>query len=430
MKILHAVMIGIFASAIGCGDDDKNNKNGNFSDLELFGDHFGTVAIVSTELIDAGLTLTAPNEPEDCFVQGDIYNTNGVCMTPTSYKGYARLLSMVQNDAPNHDASSARVAGVTPNVEGSAGEVITGSEFDMATENTFTSWNELWFNYEYKSLWDYVGAELYYQWITVFINNKYYTMLVPANEQPLTESSIFQSCIPEEARGSAVYAAADVLEDMTFKRGDYLFCVKDTDEECQAEDFKWFDKESKTLVSERPSNPRVNPWLANDPITCTQEGERFSLSIQGVPFAAQMTSQFKLYADWSHGVDSAQWPDEKGAFGEDPDPDRLADEEFEKPYLLYYHETSSGVKTEGTNMSLKFDFDLEDLVFIDGLDEEDLESATDEEIVESLYTKHDYFFERKALDGVVGWSPNHISGMQVTVDVTLTGGREPPESVD
>lgn len=424
MSIQAIAMVCLACVFVSCEDEGDDKGNGGGQGLDSLGLSFGTVALVSTDLINAGLVEIDP--PADCNFQLDIESGSGTCLTPSSFTGFATLLGASDSTVQDPDAGGARIAGVASNLDGAPDEVVNGGEFDMAVQSSFSTWNELWANYEYKSTYDYIGAELFYQRMTVELNSKFYTVLIPAYDQPFIDSDA-ASCVPEAERGAARYQNADKIPGLTFQRGDYLFCVKDSDDECEASDYRWYDKDSQSLVDTRPSNPRTHPWLVKDPITCNTEGEGQNFSIIGVPFSARLKSGFKLYADWSNGVNSVQWKDEKGAFGQEPNPDNLADEDYERPFLLYYYEDANGNQSEGTNLDMVFDFDVSESMFLEGVAQSDVASLTDAEIAAVIYSKHDWALEQKAEKNIVGYSPNHISGMEVSVEVTLSGGTEAPE---
>jgi hypothetical protein len=254
---------------------------------------------------------------------------------------------------------------------------------------------------------------------------KYVTMFVAAHPQPFSSTDAI-SCVPESERDQARYQI-ETIAGIEFERGDYLFCVKDTeDATCSASDWKWLDTSSNSLVGTRPSSPRQYKWLTNDPITCIDEGEgRYNFNVGPMyevsSFAAADT--FKLSADYSHGEISNQWPGEKFPKGETPEGGE--DMPGSEPYTIYYHTSNGGVKTSGNDLLFTLDINPNQMVFFDGI--ADLETESDlGEILANAYTKSQWAFQQKAENNIIGWSPNHVAGTSASPTVTVSGGTDEP----
>ncbi len=433
MKNFYSIGIICLLFIFSCGDDPgEDNGGGQSSGTD--GLAFGQISIASSTLaIDdtQGLYLQEVNEDiEDCNINMDIYQTTGTCLTPYSVKGFSRLVTAINSEDNNPDTSEGRIAGITEDIEGEPGAIVSGTEFDLAVDQNFTAYNELWYQYEHKTKYDYITIGVEYQKTTFKVNDSFVTMFVPAFHQPIGDWDVWDECnVPESDREQSRFDDVEGLEDMTFHRGDYLFCVKDSlDATCAATDYQWLNLDSMELVNTRPSNPRVNSYLVNDKPTCTEEGEgRYNLNYTSMILAAKLDSPFTLYADFSHGIDSTQWPEEIGAFGNEPDPENSSEDGFETPYLLYYYMAESDTSTtEGTSLEIDFDFDVTHSVFIDGISQEDLETSSLGLVLSKAFTKHDWVFQKKAENSVIGYSVNHFSSIKVAATVAVTGGRDRP----
>jgi len=426
LRTFMCVLLGMVMLNCSSDDGDNNGSTGRSSST-VKGVYYGSVALSSSSL--ASTSLLGSDDAADCSFNLDIYAGSGACVTPLSYKGHARLITAANSSETDPDKGEVRLVGVTDSVEGKEGEIISGDEFDLGSSDSFTGYNELWFQYETQAQYDYIGAEMNYERVQFKVKDKYVTMLLVASQQPFVDASAVSDCgVSDTQKTESRYTEADVLSGMSFQRGDYLFCVKDSaDETCATSDFQWIDTSSKTLVSTRPSSPRVHSFLVNDPITCSDS----DYSMQGIKVAAELSTKFKLYADFSNGIDSKQWPDAKGAFGEEPDADHLLDEEFEEPYLLYYYqEDGSSTVTTGTNLSVTLNIDVSNVVYFDGLPTSSISSSSMGEVLNKTYLKHDWAFQKKADSSVVGYSINHYSAMSVTATVAVTGGTDRPDVLE
>ena len=327
----------------GCGDPGEENdgkSHGGGGDNN--GLTYGKVNLTSSQL--NGSALQAVGDIDDCGFSVDIYRGEGSCATPVDYKGYADLLSAVSATVNGPDGS-ARIAGVAGGAEGqdAEGAILTGAEFSFKDQTAFTGWNELWSQYETQTQYGLIGTEMLYESVQFRVDTKYVTMLLVAYSQPFAESAAVAACnlsADQKSQNASRFAAADILTGMTFTRGDYLFCVKDSaSAPCAPTDFQWFDLDTNTLTSPRPDNPRVQAYLVRDTPTCENDEGRVNPSLTGIRVAGTLATKFKLYADYSHGINSNQWKDAPGALGGEPDPEHLVegDDAFEETYLVYYY---------------------------------------------------------------------------------------------
>lgn len=254
---------------------------------------------------------------------------------------------------------------------------------------------------------------------------KYVTMFLATHPQPFTAAEAI-SCVPEAERSQDRYKI-ETIAGIEFERGDYLFCVKDAaDETCSADDWKWIDTSSNSLVGKRPSSPRQHKWLTKDPITCSKEGEgRYNFTISPIYEVSSFKSEetFKLSADYSHGEISNQWPGEKFPKGNTPEGGE--DIEGTDPYLIYYHTSKNGDKTQGNDLLFTLDINPNQMIFIEGFS--DLESEADlGKILANTFTKSQWAFQQKAENNINGWSPNHVAGTSSSPKVEVSGGTDEP----
>ena len=62
-------------------------------------------------------------------------------------------------------------------------------------------------------------------------------------------------------------------------------------------------------------------------------------------FFQHLTTKFRLYSDYSYGINSVQWPDAIEPFVAIPEGDRTTDE-FAETYQLYYYQAEGGEITK------------------------------------------------------------------------------------
>lgn len=419
---LSILLLGILV--LGCDDPgDKDGKNaGSVGENSPAG---SSISLTSETLTSSSLRLAETERGLACSFQLDIYQGRGLCITPLSFIGYANNLVGENARISNPDIGQARLAGVSGATD-SEGLIFNGAEFNLAEKKSFTGYNELWFNYSNKTEFSHLRLDLIYQKIQFKILDKFVTMIIVASDQPFKSSGALSSCsVSEEEKTQSRFTKADLLSGLTFKRGDYLFCIRSDETSCESSEYKWLDTESGSLVSSRPDSPRVHQWLTNDPITCTKEGEgdRYNFSLTGLVFGATLNSPVTLYADWSHGVDSVQYKDGVAPLSTQTESDT---EEFEKPYAIYYA-TIDGVSQTGTRMSQIYNFDLTQMIYAEGLEEGELEDFTIEQILTKIWTKHDWVFEKKAATNTKGYGIDQISSATATPSIVLSGGTSRPD---
>ncbi len=422
---------------LSCDNPEGDEGSGGGGDGEIDSLSYGQVNIVSSTLAvdtSGSLYLQDGEDIEDCDFSMDIYRAEGSCFTPYSVIGYATVITGA--DATSTEVgSAARLAGVPgtgydPTFDEEEGALISGAEIDFAVDQPFTGFNEIFQQYETKPLYTHISMGTAYQKIGFSLKDKFVTMLIPAFSQPVVDWSAWDNCpLSEEEKEYDRFQNANVLEGMTFEAGDYLFCVKDAQtDSCEADDFQWYDMDDETLVSTRPDNPRKHSYLTFNKSDCIDEGEgRKNLNMTMMFFPAVLTNKFRLYSDYSHGINSVQWPDAIEPFGEAiPAGDRTTDE-FAETYQLYYYHPEDGEITEGTNLALDFDFDVSEMLYLDGVRSSDIAASSLQELLKIVYTKHDWVFQQKGDNKVIGYSIDQVTSMGVEVEVTLTGDRNPPD---
>jgi hypothetical protein len=405
---------------------------------EAVADSSSAVLMSGTLAVSPQLRLTT-NEDDytDCPQNDNAPPFDGLCFTPLEFSGIAHFVEAIDGSLTATIDDQARIVKAGKFDEDAEGKIIEGSEYSLKNPETFTGYNELWSVYANKPDYSLIGIESGYQKVKFYLKNKYVTMLLVSFTQPMAQAE-FDGCdFSEEERSQSRFTNADILTGMTFTRGDYLFCLKDTSEEtCAAAEFKWLDLDANQLVSTRPNNPRTNAWLINNPMTCSEEvietetqgdrGEtRKSIGIPGIKFFAELSNQFKLYADWSHGVNSQQWAEEMGAFGNEPDPDHLEDEEYESPYPIYYYQEEGGEIKEGTSLKVTLDFDVNGMLHAAQLSEDTYDSESIEEILKVIDLLSNSSFH--SIAGQEGYNPNEMLSGTVNATIELTGGKNRPE---
>lgn len=424
LKVWLSVLLAI--GMVACddsGDDNGGPGNGGGGD-SISGDRYGKIQILSSDKHKD----TAPEVTlGDCNVIMDIYSApNSSCLTPLSVSGYAGQI----------DLQSSEVGGVGPRrimsqaeEDQAEGTLFPGAPFTMAAAaSNFVGNNTLFEEYSYKRKFDGVSLEFAYVTYKVQVKDKYVTVLLPSYDQPFADQAKSLCGFDDTIASQARYTNMDLLTGMTFKRGDYLFCVKDSESAaCSAGDYQWLNTSNNSLESTRPSAPRQSSYLANNAITCTNEGDgryNFNFGPTQIWAKIEVADQFKLYGDFSNGELSNQWPGMGSPFGENEnDPDATAGD----PYMLYTYE-HNGTSTEGTELVIQLDFDGTDSVFVDGMNTSAVSSASIGAVLAKLEMKSQWVYDKKSDGGVVGGNTSHYAGMTVTPTVTLTGERNRPRA--
>jgi hypothetical protein len=355
----------------------------------------------------------------------DIYRGEGSCLSPLSFGGWATRVDLWT------DVSGAGATRVMSESESDqdAGEIISGAEFDFAEPNgsALTGNNTLTEEYDVQNPYKGVSVELAYVNFKVYLKDKYVTVLIPTYDQPFGDFAMEACGFDSDVASQDRYEDANLLDDMEFKRGDFLFCVKDAEtDECTADDYQWLDTDSDTLVSTRPDNPKVSHHLANIDVECSNDGDdRYGFNFKSISFVASLAedSQFKLWGDYSHGSMSNQWPNATSPLGEGGDSE-------EEPYVIYYYTSADDEEEVGSELVMEFDFDSSDTVFIEDLRASDVTTATLGEVLAKVHLKSQWAYDEKSADDVEGGYTDHYAGMTATVNVTLSGGTDAPKDED
>lgn len=465
MKFVVVTLIACVALSNCKKDEGQKGKKGGPGGAESSIVNYSKIVLVSSELNSNPafrFTESLPSPGECASEQGgglrrDIYYSTGFCLTPLKFEGFTGRMDVSTTSVGNSPAGGdpdtlanskgARVFGMNELSE-KKGTIFPGVEFDLSDVESagFVGNNTLWVQYPYKATYEYVTMELQYERIKFHLNGKFVTMMIAAQSQPFKESDELAGCnFTEDQLGQERFADADLLEGMEFKRGDYLFCVKDNaSDTCAATDFKWFDTTSNSLVSTRPATPKVYQFPTGA-VTCEKDNSNperdtaFNLrNFSGLAESAIMSSEnrFKLYADFSHGEYSQQWKDATAPFGEQSQEVENGDEEGKvdgednskanDPFLLYYYE-KNGTTTEGANLKIKFDFDPSGMLFFEGIPAADVATTSLETLLKNVYTVGGWVMKKKTEGNVQGAGPEQYFGMTVVPTVEVTGERKRPE---
>lgn len=429
-SLLFRFLLGIILAfgTAACDSDEDENAQGSGASSSYDSKASAKIDLYSSGLV-GGASLNLASDVESCSLNMDIYSASGLCITPSEFKGYSTYIYATTSTDTNPDSGSARLAGVAGSSE-AEGNIFNGAEFSFATKDSpFTGFNELWDQYPYRQLYDYIAIDLAYEKIRFELKGKFVELLVVSSDQPFASGDIVDTCgVPEADREQSRYTNADLLTGLSFKRGDYLFCVKDSDVACEASDFKWLDLDNTELVSTRPLKPRVHSYVAVDQVNCSTEQYGISIGVPAIHVAAKLSEGFKLWADFSNGINSNEWKDARAALGRELTEDENNSDYFEEPYAIYTHEDISGTQQTGTTMQVNLDFDLSQMLFIEGYDDEEDLAAVDMAVVLSqVYAKHDWVFQKKHQGNVVGYGPEQIYSMDVSASVALSGEQTRPE---
>ena len=409
-----------YTLAPSCKDDSDGGNSGGSSRSES-GYNYARTKIISSSLASSDLKFTQSDEA--CSFSMDIYRANGSCITPSSVSGIVNRVNL---------NGLTRILGPDENSE-TQGNILPGVAVDFSNlDAELVGDNQLIDQYNNDDSFDHASVNMHSLKVKFTVPRsgntfKYVTMFVATHPQPFTNAEAI-SCVPESERSQERYNV-ETIDGIEFERGDYLFCLKDTeDATCSASDWKWIDSSSNSLVDTRPSSPRQHKWLTNDAITCTQEDDgRYNFNIGPIYEVSSFASAdtFKLSADYSHGEISNQWPEEKFPKGDIPEGGE--DIEGNDPYLIYYHTSKNGDKTEGNDLLFTLDINPSQMVFVEGIS--DLENESDlGKILANTYTKSQWAFQQKAENNIEGWDPSHVAGTSASPTVEVSGGTDEPET--
>jgi hypothetical protein len=429
---------------VSCGGDGGGDGGGATDNFDATDRGTYTVSRISLSgLLDApAARKSAPTSDarqlsqrsSDCLIIMDVYNTTGSCITPLAVTGYAEQAAAGRSNGPN----GARILGpdefATP-----AGGIFDGQAFDLSAPVPLVTNNTLFEQYNERTQYDVLAMNLaWYQVqfpLTISSGTRYVTMLLAKYGQPFATSAAMDNAMancglaPEDAT-QARYIAADLLPGMTFQRGDYLFCVKDSPtESCAPADFRWLDSANNTLVANRPAQPKTSHWLTHQEVACVDEGGgrvNFNFGTFGLFANIADTSEFKLWSDFSHGSFSQQWPTGGAPAGneailEDP---TIA---WISPYFIYYHQhCGSGACdsqiSSGPELDIDVTFDTDGMVMVEGLGIDAI-AALDNvgEALSRTHLKSQWALDQKSINNVIGLSTNHVADLTVAVDITVGG---------
>ncbi len=420
-KVLHTLIGLLLLGACGDKSGDGGAPKGSSSGSDGVG--YGRLVLESSGMKTAALQLAdATSDLQNCSFSMDIYRGEGSCLTPLDLTGKGNYVDLMESKTPSPDKGSARLASINETQESENGAIVGGTEYSLSASSQFVAYNEIFYNYPYKSTWDYVSISNSYEKIKFHVAGKYVTMFIATFQQPLADWDIWDSCgVAASTLEQSRFDDLTELKGMVFHRGDYLFCVKDTaSETCAAEDFKWLDTSSNQLTASRPAQPRVNKWLVDDEAECEGNAERFSASFNKLSFAAKLSTTFKLYADHSHGPMSNQWKDLQQPFGE-----ATADGSGQSPFSIYYYQANgSSSIVEGTKLEATLDFPATQSLYFDGMNATNVGSASIGDILAKVFPKTHWVLQKKAEGGVEGGSIDHYSALSVTAAIEVSGGKE------
>ncbi len=326
------------------------------------------------------------------------------------------------------------------------GSILGGANFDLFTPVSLSTNNTLQTQYSAREQYDAISVDAAYYHIKFPLTfnggdtTKWVTMHLAMYGQPFSESAAVTHAIAncglsENDVTQSRYMDADLLSGMSFNRGDYLFCVKDSESDtCSTVDFQWLDTVTNTLTSTRPAQPKQSHWLANNAIECTGN-ENGSVDFNFGPFGLfaeiERNSQFKLWSDFSHAEYSNQWPSESHPFGDETLASDPAIAWIEPFYLYYFNTCPSGACSneisQGSALDVTLSFETAQMVFIDGITESEATFETEIGVLlADVHTRTQWGFDQKSADNIVGYDVVDLSSMTVSAAFAVTGGTEPP----
>ncbi len=390
---------------------------------------------------NAPTTQVASDTAVNCTYIADIYSANGSCITPVNVIAFAEQAHLLRENG--NVPGGTRILGESEYRE-TPGEIFGGHEFDLSQPSSLVTNNTLSDQYPFHEQYDTLTiSTAYYKVkfpVTLSSGTKFVTMLLAKYGQPFSSSNAISKAIDEcGLSGNEITASrfvnADLLPGMSFNRGDYLFCVKDTDtDSCSASDFQWLDTKTNQLTSTRPETPKVSQQLVNTEIECNDEGGgrvSFDFGPFGFYAAIDPSKQFKLWSDFSHGEFSQQWPD---ATAPQADETTVADPTIAgiSPYYIYYYEDCSNnvcenLTQQGTDLDVNLTFDMSQMVLVEDITPDQMLALSNiGEVLSKTHVKSQWAFDQKSINNVIGYDANDMVGLTVLPEITLTGDATTP----
>jgi len=440
-------VLAISAMLVSCLDspEDEQPNNGESSSSGYSENSVKLSSVVSNSSPKpTGKTFQAATVAmSDCNVVSGIYQGSGTCIDPVSVTGNAASVNLHKRNTVVY--GGVRIAGQSEFAE-PEGSLYSGVDFDLFNPSAFVTNNTLRTQYTSREQYDSLNvlSAYYYVKFPVTFNNstKWVTVLLSQYGQPFEQSTavtnaISQCGLSQSETTQARFTDMNMIDGLSFQRGDYLFCVKDTDTEaCIASDFQWLDESNNQLVATRPSNPKQAHALANNPIECQNDGGRigFNFGDFGLYATISDTNQFKLWSDFSHGELSEQWNGDNGfPLGDSSLVPNNEQDGWVEPYYIYYHQAcpngNCGVTTEGSNLDVDFVFDTTGIVFIESMSEADMNAETSiGNILSAFHTKTQWAFDQRSINNVIGYDVYDIGGTDVQAIITIDrDSNNPPD---
>lgn len=396
-------LFGVLA-ILTCGE--KKNDSGQPS-----GSSGGQSNIYTTLKLKTGTGLSN-STTSNCHVQASQASgaADGLCMTPDNVTMWASTISLFKINSSGQ--SYARILGGGSGL-GKSG-FLEGALFNLSAAGTLKGEDTLWEVYKDQPEFDSLSVSAAYLRVAFTIKEQAWELLVPFIDQPVQDIPGIVECLDSPALAN-VKLNANVLSDLSFKKGDFLFCKK-TGTTCNFSDFKWFDKTSQTLTSSRPSNPKRFAYADNLEVKCkspSANGNPPDLDFRTHDFFFTLTSKVKVYGDFSHGANSGINPGAGVPYGiSEADWNAYTENGAtqKSPFFIYTID-DGGKKQIGNRLNVKLSFDFSDWLVLDGI--RDLSSSTEAQILNSLTTKD--LFMRDSLAKGQEFTPNQ----KVTVDLSV-----------
>lgn len=363
MKTIHLIALAtLFFSCGNSGSDGAAPPLVSFENLSIF--------LTSNN----GISLSA-QPPAACEIDvGFGPSDTGICTTPLKVEGWASGIFLHEESG----STNSETAGGVRILGGGNGLDQTGSwegdKFDFEDDAAIDGESTLEKVYKTKPTFTSITTELNYMSFKTQVGSNYWNVIVPFYSQPVEQNAIVQSCQYDEFYLSKVAENANLLPGLEFERGDFLFCIKSTIDDCKINEFKFFDTDSETFVASRPNAPKFSEYISELESGCAPplQGESgASLDWGRFSVRADLTTPLKLYADYAFG-DSSQNPDSEAASSGLP------------PYKIYYHEVDGAAQT-GNDLKISFEFNTDNMIFFKDIsDVSTLQNSTNAEIANKI----------------------------------------------
>lgn len=354
------------------------------AELYLTSTNLNTVASLNTALATAFLNLEEnDSESENCHIESNSVGVDGQCVTPLNISGLAASINLGSSlgggDGP------ARLFGGTFGASLDRNGEFEVYPFDFANPIPMQGESNLEDQSDKDFEWNMIAVYVATMDIKMQLKGEYWTLRYAFTTQSASNEPLIESCVDEHYFESIEQNSR--ISDIDFYEGDVMLCRKSSEtDECADTDFLWLDLDTETFTATRPNNPFQHDWADNEEVQCEQEGEGYSISLGGYDIVGTIATPFKLSAE----LDACE-------------------------RIFTYTDPVTGAVSSGNTLNATFDYDAEDFIFIDTL-ENDFTTFTDAGLMQLINISQIWRREQQEDPAGNGGETN----LNVTASISIT----------